>query len=163
MSKRSKKSRIEEETDCCCYVCCDCCECDMMWEKSRHRVFYCCCPLYFGIWVITFIIFFIAIAYTFNAFMLFFNETIDMYYIFVLFLLYIPLYIAFVFYILYSASEKKSERYKLFLGTLLVILTLVLSCLWTVYYYNSLYERRYVYVGTGDLNDPDNYQRYPKK
>ena len=134
-----------------------------MWEKSDRRVFYCCCPLYFGIRVIAFFVFVLTVAYTFNAFMLFFNQTIDAYFPIVLILLYIPLYIAFVFYILYTNSDKKSDRYKLFIGTLLVILSVILACIWTCYYINYLYKRRYVWVGTGDMDEWGNYVWYTKK
>ena len=124
----------------------------------------CCCPLYVGIWILTLLVFFITIFYTIDAIVLFFNVYVDIYYPAVLLIVLIPLFFAFGIFILYSEDSTKEGRGRLKIGIILVIFSVVLIALWTLYYYLVLYKYKEVYNGNGDKDDPDNnYHKESKK
>ena len=94
---------------------------------------------------------------------LFFNAYVDPYYVAVLFITIVPLYFAFGIFFLYSEDKTKNGRERLKLGVILVIVAVILIATWTLYYYLVLYSYKDIYNGTGNKEDPDNYQRESKK
>ena len=107
--------------------------------------------------------FFITLYYTIDAIMLFYNAYVDTYYPAVLFIVLVPLFFAFGIFLLYSEDTTKEGRGRLQKGIILVIVSVVLIASWTIYYYLILYKYKDVYNGTGDKDDPENYNRESKK
>ena len=120
-------------------------------------------PLQLGIWFIELFTFFIVFAFTFNAIFLLFNEYVDKYYIGVLFGLYVILFVAFGLIFYYGEDRTKTGRGALKVAMLLVLGALVLIYAWTIYYYSSCYNSKYVYNGMGDKSDEENYQKSSKQ
>ena len=101
---------------------------------------------------------------TFNALFLCFNAYFDWFYVLVLFLCFIPLYIAFYLFFRYGwSASTKDERHNLRLGCLLVCISIILYTIWTVAYIYVLYGYQGVYEGIGDMDEWGNYRRTSKR
>ena len=151
------------EKDCCCCNCCEGCNCSILWSKSRGRIFYCCCPLKLGIYLIDFTVLFLAIYVTVEAILLCFNQYIDGWYILVLFICFIPLYWAVVWFFKYTYSDKAEDRNKLKWGCVLALVSIVLYTTWTCIYISHYYSEKNMYLGMGDPEDYGNYRYTSKK
>ena len=51
----------------------------------------------------------------------------------------------------------------LWIACLLALVTVIAFYAWTIYYFNNSYPYDKVYVGMGDRDDPDNYDKTTKK
>ena len=122
MGKEKKKDPPKEEEkkggmvpgmpDINCCDCCSCCDCDCEKheEESKGQVCCCCWPISSGI---TFIGIFASawLAYAVvDTFMLFFNEFVDGYFVFGMWVGLIPAIIGIIFYWIYADGKKKSHR-----------------------------------------------------
>ena len=133
-----------------------------MRQKSEGRIFCCCCPLSCGIYIITFIIFYLTIDYTIKILFLFFNEYFDWWFAIVLFFCLLPLYWAFGLFWVYMTAERRQDRDYLKIGVLLAAVSIFLVTLWTVIYVSAYYHHSHVYQGIGDAEDTTNYKKETK-
>ena len=150
-----RPERLSEPDACCCACGKGSENCDQMWDESENRAFYCCCPLSFGIMFMDFTIFFIIVFLFIDACFMFFNYYIDYIYPFGIIACIMPGFFAIGIWCAFQRSETKDGRGWLQVGVVLVIISLILVCIWTLYYFSNMYQYKYVYQGYGDPDDGD--------
>ena len=134
----AQKDPYEKDTDCLCFVCCDCCGCRNLRERSKNKTCCLCFPLVVSVWIIAAITFFLAAYWSVGIFLLIFNVYVDSYYVAFLFLFTIPIYFACgLFSIHLNAKDKKSRGY-LKLAVVLMLVAIFLTYVWCIYYYTVL-------------------------
>ena len=158
----NNRDPYEAETDCCCCQCCDCCNCRDLRQRSKNRIFCCCCPLQLGVWIIEGYVFYITFNYIFSAIFEFFNVFVDPIYPGIILDLTIPLLFSFGIFFMYSHGRSKEDRGRLKIAIILAGVSVILITIWTAYYFNSMYKYKQVYTGMGDPDDYGNYQRQTK-
>lgn len=68
-------------------------------------------------------------------------------------ILYIPIFIAIVFFMMFWANDSKATRKNLWIGMLLVLAAVILLCFWAIIYICAMYRYNYVYLGSGPMED----------
>ena len=113
--------------------------------------------LRFGIFVVSGLIFTVAIVLSIELLILAFNAYWERYYIVISYLLLIPLYIACAFHFYYGRSKSYSQRFYLILGVILAGISILTLYLYTIFYIERDYPEDYVMRGSGDRDKPGNY------
>ena len=105
----------------------------------------------------------LAIYVTIEGFFLLFNRYVDPWYVGILFLCFIPIYIACVLFWSGAFAYSKKDRAWLKWACLLVIISVLLFTIWSIVYFEKFYRYKYVYHGIGDPDEFTAYSRQTKK
>lgn len=141
---------------------CCCCLCACSNEKTKDDTCMGCFPVKCGVTCIGIFTLVLAVwLITFNFFELL-NDYFAWYYPLIMLACYIPLFIACSLFVVFFTKDKYSTRSKLMYACILVIVSLIFACVWTLMYMWFLYKNDTVYEG---INDPaeNHYVRYSKK
>ena len=161
--KKQEAQPQNQVKDCCCCFCCDCCHCKDNRERSKNKIFCCCCPLSCGIWFMTFFIAGITLNYTFKTIFLFFNQYFDWWYVLIVLLLLVPIWWASIIFITNVNKTTKFDREKMKFGVILAIITVTFVTFWSCIYICAFYQYEFVYHGMGDADDYWNYKKETKR
>lgn len=141
---------------------CCCCLCACSNEKTKEETCLGCFPIKCGVTSIGIFTLVLAIyLISFNFFELL-NDYFAWYYPLIMLACYIPLFIACSLFVVFFTKDKYSTRNKLMYACILVIVSLIFACVWTLFYCWYLYKNDTVYEG---INDPaeNHYVHYSKK
>lgn len=144
-------------TSCCCCLC----ACS---NNLTDKLSCCgCFPIKCGIMAIgifTFVLTIILVTYNFFFIL---NEFVAWYFPVVVLVLLIPLVIATFFWVVWFIKDDIGARRTLQVACQLTIVSLTLSCVWTLCYFIWLYKKDSVYTGYGDPEVFTGYHKTPKK
>ena len=110
-----------------------------------------------GIYLITVFIFFLAITISLELGVFLMDQYIDSYYIFVSYVLLIPLYVACILYFCYGGTKSQKDRGNLITGVVLAGISVFLYEFYSVIYFKEKYEYDEVKIGAGPRENPNNY------
>ena len=125
---------LSDPNGCLCYTCCECCGCQKIRTLSKGYYFCCCCPLYVGIQVIAFSIFFLTLFYTFNCCVLWANRYVDAYYPLLLLLFLGPIWYSSIAFVMWGGSRTRDKRLKLMWAVIFGIVSVILYTTWELIY-----------------------------
>ena len=106
---------------------------------------------------------FLALCSTFDGILIFFNQYVDWYFGLVYILCLIPIYIAVFWFWKSLFSRSKEERMGNVWASVLVIGGVVLYTVWSLIYFELLYHHKYIYHGSGDIEEYGYYSYQSKK
>lgn len=141
---------------------CCCCLCACSNEKTKEQTCLGCFPIKCGVVSIGIVTLTLAIwLITYNFFELL-NDYFAWYYPVIMLAAYLPLFIACSLFVVFFTQDKYSTRSRLMYACILVIVSLILACTWTLIYIWEFYKNDTIYEG---INDPaeNHYVRYSKK
>merc|ERR1711939_259556 len=122
-----------------------------------------CFPIKCGIMTGGIFSFLLTITLCVYNFFFILNEYVAWYFPVVVLALLIPLVIATFFWVVWFTKDDVGARGKLGPACQLTIISLALSCIWTLCYFIYLYKRESVYTGYGDPEVFVGYHKTPKK
>merc|ERR1712072_1113677 len=142
---------------------CCCCLCVCSNDKTKESSCFGCFPIKCGVMAIgIFTLGMTILLCTYNFFFIL-NEYVAWYFPVVVLALLIPLVIATFFWVVWFTKDDVGARGKLGPACQLTIISLSLSCVWTLIYFIYLYKRESVYTGYGDPEVFTGYHKTPKK
>ena len=109
----------------------------------------CCLPLQVFVWCQIVLTYFLTLLFSILTILLFFNEYVEGYYAFLMFLFILPLYGACGINLWYASDKSQKGRAFLKLSCIFVLVSVTLICLWAIMYNWSITPYHEVYIGSG--------------
>lgn len=141
---------------------CCCCLCACSNVKTDGETCCGCFPIKCGVTFIGITTLTLATVLICYNFFLILNDYMAWYYPVVILVLYVPLFIACCFFVVFFTRDKTSTRGKLNTACMFVIISVTLKVIWTFIYIYYLYKQDVVYLG---INEPEfhKYIHFTKK